>query len=173
MNEYLAALLFFLPAGIANVVPPLANKVPGLNQWKTPLDFGKSINKKRVFGDNKTWRGLVSGTIVAMFAAVIIGQFNTDLIGSLNLWFIGFLLGFGALIGDALESFIKRQMNIKPGDSWFPFDQIDYIVAGLLFVSLSVQLTTNLVLAIFLVYFCLHLIVSYLGNLLGFKDKPI
>jgi hypothetical protein len=38
------ALWFFLPAGVANAAPVFANKIPVLNRWKTPMDFGKSYN---------------------------------------------------------------------------------------------------------------------------------
>jgi CDP-diglyceride synthetase len=62
---------FFLPAGIANMSPVLANKIPGINQWKTPLDFGKSWRGKRIFGNNKTWRGLIFGTLIASLVGLI------------------------------------------------------------------------------------------------------
>lgn len=173
MNDYIAAVLFFLPAGIANLVPPLANKIPVLNQWKTPLDFGKSYKGKRIFGDNKTWRGLVIGVMAAMLSAVAIAKLNQNVVGTSSQLAVGFMLGFGSLLGDAIESFIKRQIGIKPGQSWMPYDQLDYIIGGLIFVSFVVVVPAWAILTIIFVYFGLHFIFSYLGYLFGFKQKPI
>ena len=65
MSTYISALLLFLPAGIANAVPVLVKKVPGLSKLKAPIDGGISFRGKRLLGANKTWRGLISGTLVA------------------------------------------------------------------------------------------------------------
>lgn len=176
MSEVLAAFLFFLPAGIANMSPVFANRIPVLNRWKTPIDLGKSWHGKRLLGENKTWRGLVFGTFMAGLTALLIRIF-TNPSASLDIHatfvFAGALMGAGALIGDAVESFAKRQMNIAPGSAWFPFDQTDYIIGGLLIIYPIYHPSFRLMLAIGLLYFGLHLVSSYIGYLLGLKDKPI
>ncbi len=173
MNDYLVALLFFLPAGLANMTPPLANKVPLLNKWKTPLDFGKSLRGRRLLGDNKTWRGLLSGTLIGGVTALIVSKLNADTVVTLAPFLVGCLLGCGALLGDAIESFIKRQRNFKPGQSWFPFDQTDYILGALLLIFPFVRLPLLANLTILAVYFGLHLLTAYIGYLLKLKDSPI
>src|SRR3989454_11668937 len=51
------ALWFFLPAYVAN---PMAVVFGG----GTPIDFGRTLRDgERLFGDGKTWRGLVGGTL--------------------------------------------------------------------------------------------------------------
>ncbi len=181
INEIWFALWFFLPAGIANATPVFANKVPLLNRWTTPLDFGKSWRSKRLFGANKTWRGLVFGTLVGALTGLVIHYVypaSADQLGFtenqlLYMVILGGLLGAGALVGDAIESLIKRQLGVAPGEAWFPFDQIDYIIGGILLSSLLVMLEFTQIIAILLVYFGLHLITSYIGYLLHLKDKPI
>ncbi len=168
--SWFAAFLFFLPAGIANTTPVFVNKIPTLNRWKTPLDFGKSWKGVRIFGENKTWRGLVCGMLVAAITGWIIGQTASSVIMSP---LIGAALGAGALIGDALESFLKRRHGIDSGKKWFPFDQTDYIIGGLLFVLPLTSLTLQLVLRIFILYFGLHLLVAFLAFKVGLKDSPI
>lgn len=170
------AFWFFLPAGFANMTPPIANKIPLLNRWNTPMDFGKSYRGKRIFGDNKRWRGLVFGTIFAGLIAGLeysyLASFGAGhLIPKFAL--VGALMGLGALVGDAIESFFKRQVGIKSGSSWFPFDQIDYIVGGLLFSYPFVHYTVQQITLIFAIYFGLHLVISYIGYLLKFKERPI
>lgn len=172
-NNYIAAVLFFLPAGLSNTAPVLANRIPIWNRWTTPIDFGRSWRGKRITGDNKTWRGLVSGTLLAGLAAVIIAKLVPEVIVNDKIFVTGLLLGFGALAGDAFESFLKRQANIKPGHSWFPWDQIDYIVGGLLFALPVAPLPLWAIITIVIVYFPLHLLIAYLAYKLGLKSTPI
>ncbi|HSX23730.1 MAG TPA: CDP-archaeol synthase [Candidatus Saccharimonadales bacterium] len=173
MNDYLAAILFFLPAGIANISPVFANRLPGLKRWETPMDFGVHWHGKRLFGPNKRLRGLAFGTLMAGLTAVVVAHLYPNVVVSKHTFLIGCGLGFGALMGDAIESFFKRRRGIAAGDSWFPFDQIDYIIGGLLLVYPSVHLPLWALATILLVYFGLHLLVAYCGFLLGLKHKPI
>lgn len=175
------ALWFFLPAGIANATPVFANRVPFLNRWTTPLDFGHSLRGRRLFGANKTWRGLVFGTLVGALTAGLMYAVYPEFAFRLNfvnnpmaqMVALGGLLGAGALIGDAVESLLKRQLGVPPGESWFPFDQVDYIFGGIILCSLVYTLQPLQSLTILVVYFGLHLVTSYIGFLLGLKDKPI
>ena len=179
-NHILLALWFFLPAGVANAAPPFANKIPGVNRFTTPLDFGKTFRGKRIFGENKTWRGLLSGMIVGAIVGGLQYWALPHLSASPSGWpplmfgpVAGALLGLGALIGDAVESFLKRQLGVKAGQSLFPLDQIDYIIGGLLFISLFIRLSPSEYLTILGVWFIAHIIVSYIGYLVGLKPKPI
>lgn len=165
------ALLFFLPAGISNMIPVLASRLPLLRNWNTPLDGGRSFRGKRIFGKNKTWRGLVSGTIAGTLVAMLVYGAFTNLHGELVL--IGACMSAGALVGDAVESFFKRQRGIQSGKAWFPFDQTDYIIGGLLFTLPFGILPLWLIIWVFVMYFGLHLVSSYIGYLLGLKDEPI
>lgn len=173
MNDYVAAVLFFLPAGVANMSPVLANRLPLLRDWNTPLDFGYKWRGKRILGDNKRVRGLVFGTLMGGLSAVIISKLNINTVVTLDPVWVGILLGFGALFGDAFESYLKRLRNIAPGQSWFPFDQTDYIFGGLLFIIPFVNIPLWVVATIFVAYFGLHIAFSYLAYLLDLKDKPI
>lgn len=176
MSHILAAFLFFLPAGIANMSPVFANKIPWLRDWKTPIDLGRSWHGKRLLGDNKTLRGIAFGTFAGALTALIIRLFTnpaTSLQIQATFVFAGAWLGFGALVGDAVESFFKRRLNIASGHSWFPFDQTDYIIGGLIVIYPIYHPSISLMLTILLLFFGLHLISSYIGYLLGLKDKPI
>ena len=172
MNDFWFAFWFFLPAGIANASPVFFNKIPLINRWDTPLDFGKSLNGKRIFGDNKKWRGLIGGVLIGALGAGFIYSWQNLLPGT-NHVLLGGLMGFGALIGDSLESFIKRQFGKKPGEKWFPFDQTDYIIGGLLASLILINFELKIYLFILMLYFGLHLIASYIGYLIKLKDYPI
>lgn len=174
MDFILSAFLFFLPAGIANASPVFANRIPWLRRWETPMDFGKNLDGKRIFGDNKTWRGFIFGTIMGGVTSLLVSYFLIP--NSADAWYIflvGASLGAGALTGDAVESFFKRRRGVPPGKSWFPFDQIDYIIGGLVFVYPFTLIPLILMVGILVLYFGLHLLVSYIGFLTGFKKSPI
>lgn len=173
MNHWLMAVLFFLPAGIANAAPVFANKIPIIKNWRTPMDFGLSWRGKRLLGNNKTWRGVVTGTVIAGLAALLLSPVVNNNNGLTVVLGLGLLMGFGALFGDAVESFIKRQRGVPAGHSWFPFDQTDYIIGGLLFISPFADLSLRTLGLIFVTFFVLHLVVAYAGYLAGLKDKPI
>ena len=182
-NNILLALWFFLPAGIANATPVFAKKIPLFDKLDYPIDFKKNFNGKRIFGDHKTFRGLITGVVMAIVTAglqKIIFDNSPELRASLgfdfssvNFVLYGFLAGMGALLGDAIKSFFKRRVNIKPGSAWFPFDQIDYIVGGIVFLMPLIKLELVQYLITFIVWFGMHLVTTYIGFLLKLKDKPI
>lgn len=183
LNDFLYAIWFFLPAGAANLAPLLVTKLPLLRTWTAPLDGHQTFQGSRLLGGSKTWRGLVCGVILAGITfwvqqnlASHLGSFSDYLAtvryADLSLW-LGLLLGFGALAGDAVESFFKRRLAVAPGKSWFPFDQLDYIIGACVCSLLVIRLPLHLYIWIFAVWFSLHLVFSYLGYLFHFKKHPI
>jgi len=135
------AIWFFLPAGIANMAASLSRFISLSNY---PVDFGKTWKGKRIFGSHKTWRGIFFGTlfgILTFWGQQCLYQF--EFFKSLSLFdyieasrVIGLLLGLGAVWGDSIRSFFKRRINIKPGGTWMPFDQIDYTIGAFALVSI-------------------------------------
>ena len=183
LNNLILVLWFFLPAGIANATPVFTMHMPFLKKYNYPIDCYKTYKGIRIFGDHKSWRGLITGILMAIITAYIQQQIylNTpslrDMLnfdfGSINPIIYGFLAGFGALMGDAIKSFFKRRTNIKPGNTWFPFDQIDYIIGGIIFLFPYIRLSFFDYVLTFCVWFGMHLISTYVGFLLKLKDKPI
>lgn len=184
MDSIIFALWFFLPAGGANMAPIIAAHLPYLSKLNAPLDAGKKYRGKPVFGKNKTWRGLLSGIIAATVivylqqliwqsgSAGFLGDASTEYLDYSPL-LLGLLFGAGALLGDAIESFFKRQRNVPAGSSWFPFDQIDYIIGGCLAVAVVARLGPLEYMLILVLWFVLHLLFSYIGYLLKLKAQPI
>jgi CDP-2,3-bis-(O-geranylgeranyl)-sn-glycerol synthase len=155
--------------------------IPLTNFLAKPVDMGKSFRGIRIFGDNKTWRGVIFGTLTGTIVAFLqfeiyksstsndplsytqyITHFNLD-----NFAFFGFLIALGALMGDMIKSFFKRRVGIKPGSPFFPFDQLDYIAGSTLFSLIIIQFKDEVYFAYFVIYFILHLVVKYIGFLIG------
>ena len=172
-----AVLYFILPAYVSNS----GGLIFG---GGTPLDMGKTDkNGVRWIGDGVTWRGLVGGTLIGTLVGAIQGYFGADLlslygdvivtpiaVGISNGIIIGFLLAFGALIGDAAGSFLKRRLGIGRGKPAPILDQIDFLVVALLFASLVVKFTWEFIMIAIILTIIIHLIANTGAYLLGMKD---
>ena len=66
IRDALFVLWFFLPAGLANMTPIFAARLPALSRWSFPLDGYATFRGKRVFGSHKTIRGVVSGMLIGI-----------------------------------------------------------------------------------------------------------
>lgn len=184
VKELFFALWFFLPAGIANMMPIFAARWPIIKKYSAPIDCHKTFRGIRWLGDHKTWRGLVVGIVFATlvlwlqqlivrYVPLVADWTNQVDYRALHVLILGPLFGLGALVGDAVESFFKRQRGVKPGDGWFPFDQIDYIVGGAIATMPFVQLSMLQYAELLLIWLIVHVVASYIGYLSGVKDKPI
>lgn len=184
LHDVLFALWFFLPAALANMIPIPIAKMPWLKKFDAPMDFGKTWRGKRIFGAHKTWRGLIAGIIAATlvlwlqqlavanfgWAEWVTAQVNYENLPTL---IMGPLFALGALGGDAIESFFKRQRGTPPGQGWFPWDQLDYIIGAAILTAPFVALTLWQYLWLIILWFVIHLIATYIGWLLKLKDSPI
>ena len=183
MKELFFVLWFFAPAGLANVSAFFSSKIPLLKKLSQPVDAKLKFRGKRILGSHKTIRGFIMGTGMAIIGVYIQVFFynNIPFLRSIlpidytviNPVLLGCLLGFGALAGDAIKSFFKRQISIPPGKSWFPYDQIDYILGGMVLTYFYIQLTIVEYLLLFFVWFLIHPLISFWGYLLKLKRQPI
>ena len=168
----------------------LANTIAVLTGGKYPIDQGKlHTDGNRILGDGKTWSGLIGGTIGGIFfgygltsllsAIESIDEDDMSLWGE-NIFFVFFLLSFGALFGDMTASFYKRRQNLQRGDKFPLLDMYDFVFMSLLLCFIFqrdwllswildgwVPLFTILVLTPFL-----HRGVNIIGYKLGVKNEP-
>lgn len=98
---------------------------------KIPIDFWLEYKGKRILGDGKTWSGFFSGIFFGWSSGVVIGYFLND--ADWNV--LGFLLAFGAIMGDTIKSFIKRRVGIESGKPLLIFDQLDFVIGAIVFSS--------------------------------------
>lgn len=175
----LATLWFMLPAYLANMAPAIFIRLGLLKFLDKPMDFGRVVGGKRIFGEHKTWRGLVAGVIVAIFTIFLqqvlvkypffkeisILDYKNE-----NLWLLGFLFGFGALVGDAVKSYFKRRVGIKPGQPWIPFDQLDFVLGALLAVSVVYVPGWPVIVAAVLITPVLHILTNFISYALRIRE---
>ena len=183
LHDILFVLWFFLPAGLANATPIFAAQLPYLKDWSFPLDGYMTFRGKRVFGEHKTLRGLLSGILVGVVTAYLqvvlyeqlplVRTFVSLDYTAIHPLLLGALAYTGALAGDALKSFVKRQGGVAPGKRWFPWDQLDYILGGIVFTCWYVPLSFSHYLLLGLVWFLLHPLSTFIGYELKLKESPV
>jgi len=160
-----------LPAYFANMAPVIVK-----NRFKklaVPVDFGKNI-----FGNNKTFRGLFFGVLFAIvivyfqFLLYGLGFFgNLSFIDYSNWLVVGFLFGFGALVGDLAESFVKRRLNIGPGQRFVPWDQLDFVFGALVLVGLVVDISWMKFFFIAVISIVGHILVNHIAYYTGIRKE--
>jgi phosphatidate cytidylyltransferase len=102
---------------------------------------GKLIGGPRIargLSPNKTWSGIIAGTLAAAASGYAIGVAIHSVEPMQRLWFaIGALVGFTGLMGDLFESFLKRRFGVKDASRLIPghggvLDRIDSLMAATL-----------------------------------------
>ena len=184
LHDILLALWFLLPAAFANAIPVFAAATPGIKKFDAPIDGGLTWRGHRLLGPHKTWRGIIAGIILATLTLWIQQhlfenyEWTRFIAGDVNyshlpVLILGPLFALGALGGDAVESFFKRQRNITSGGAWVPFDQLDYIIGSVIVSLPFVILTPPQYIWIFIIWFVLHVTSTFIGFKLGLKKDPI
>ena len=179
------ALWLFAPLLFAAGVSAVVIERDLLRWARRPIDGGCRIGGQRLFGDHKTWRGvLVAVASSAAFAAVqehVVGGAAGPLLAidwaEVPAVPFGALLGLGAMLGELPNSFVKRRVGIAPGATttgarsvlFYVWDQVDLLFGAWLLVGWWVRPSALLVDASFAVALLLHPLVSLLGWLLGVR----
>ena len=177
MLQYiLQPLYFLLPAYFANMAPVIVKNLA--KPLARPIDFGMSWKGKRILGDHKTWRGLVFGIVFSVLIAFmqrhLLGTRAGAYLSVIDYTYpalIGFLLGFGAILGDAVKSFFKRRSNHTPGERFFPFDQCDFVLGAILFSLPFWPFTLSQTLLAIVITIFLHIIVNHIAYATGIRDE--
>lgn len=183
MHELFIILWLYLPTGIANMGPVIADNIFFLKKYTQPLDFNKTFRGKRIFGSHKTIRGIIAGTFFGFVVAglqmlvsnyfSVFEQYNYGVnYNSPKILLMGACLGFGAMAGDAIKSFFKRQANVEPGKSWVPFDQLDFVLGGLVASLPFFTLPLSYYIFGLLLTLFLHPTLNIVAWLLRLQEKP-
>lgn len=159
-NLIIFPIIYIFPAYAANGAPVLFG---GL----APLDFGKKIGGKRIFGDNKT----IMGTAAAITIGILAGALESILFPFMLK--ISIMLTLGAVFGDLLGSFLKRRMNYKSGQSFPIMDQFGFMIFALIFAFWLGNLPTLYGIAFIVVLTgIMHPLTNLGANKLKLKSVP-
>jgi CDP-2,3-bis-(O-geranylgeranyl)-sn-glycerol synthase len=173
----LQCIYMIVPGMFANLTPSVMRKV---NFLAVPMDFNKKWKGKPITGSHKTWRGFVFGIIAAIIITWLqVFLYRIPFFKGLSLidysehsWLlVGFLLGFGFILGDAVKSIIKRRVGIPPGGRFFPWDQIDGMTGGLLFLAIIYIPPWQAIVVLYVLAIVVAPLIKRLGYFLKIDDK--
>jgi len=158
-----------MPAYLANAAPTFL-----INYKKHVLDFGKKLGKNRVFGDGKTFEGL----IFACFIGFLSGLLLTYVYYFLNLAWINItpfgyaFIALGAMIGDLVGSFIKRRLGMKRGQNAGLLDMLDFIIGALIFARILIDYSFWIMIISIIITPIIHRLSNIIGYEIGVKKEP-
>jgi hypothetical protein len=176
----LVAPLFF---GLA--VHGLCIRFGILGALATPLDHRATLNGRRLFGDNKTYRGVVCvalGTALG-FVAVrprLAGDGGLGGLSTPALALLGAAVGAAAMLAELPNSLLKRQLGIAPGRqagggrglAFHVLDQVDVLAGAWLVLSWFVTPTALRVAGSIACVYLGHQVITRLGYAFGMRATP-
>ena len=144
MVDELDIVMMTTPVVLAGLFFIIVLKIGRLGVLKQPIDFGFKVWSKPLFGKNKTFAGFVIMGLFTMFFGLAIysvlhNYFDYELdIPTIRLSVYFLLVGLAYSFGELPNSFVKRQLDIAPGEVaekkifkyiFFVIDNIDSVLA--------------------------------------------
>lgn len=183
------ALYLFSPLLAAAVLAGLIQRHDRLTWLKRPIDGGATFRGHRVFGDNKTWRGVACALVGCIAMVWVQKSLIGDRAGLLavidyqevNPFVLGVALGLGAILGELPNSFVKRQLGIAPGHGgsgiqgpfFYLWDQVDFLTTTWPLLLFWIKPGWSLVLMSFVLTPAVHQLISLAGYLIGARRQAV
>ena len=156
-----------LPAISGGILNMVFIKLPILKSWRIPIDGGKTLNDgKRIFGDNKTWKGFIGMIALTALSAWLFwhGTFQYS-------YLYGAWLGFAYVLFELPNSFVKRRLGKEAGKNGGALqtfvDQADSAIGYTLFFAIIYRLSWYEIIGMIIIATAAHYIFN---NLLFFVN---
>lgn len=113
--------------------------------YLTGITVGKHPMYKRI-SPKKSWEGLLGGTVLTIGMAFLVAQFSHE-IKTLHWVAIALIIVIFGVLGDLVESMLKRSLEVKDSGSFLPghggiLDRFDSLILSSPFVFTFIQLFT-------------------------------
>lgn len=181
------ALYLFAPLLVAAALAGVVMRRGWLEWLDRPLDGGATLGGRRWLGDGKTWRGLVlsvAGSCLAVALQRAVAPVVPDMLSVLDYrsshpLALGGALGFGAVLGELPNSFVKRRLGIPRGKTargplavlFYVWDQVDTVIGAWPLLGLWLRPSWLLVVMSCAVALSVHPLVAWIGYRLGARDS--
>ena len=187
IKEFLIVAYLFLPLLVGLALHGFCIKYDALAFLCRPIDRGRKFRGKRIFGDNKTYRGVVVvslGTAIGFGLQSLLIHRSSSIrrIELLDYTFfksvaVGLAVGVAAMLSELPNSFIKRRFEIAPGSvakGWkgaifYVYDQIDFLLGAWLVLATVVPVTVGRALLSAGLLLVAHQLMSSVGHALGMR----
>jgi CDP-2,3-bis-(O-geranylgeranyl)-sn-glycerol synthase len=179
----LMVLYLFAPLIPAVALAGLVMRFGLLDSLRRPIDGGMTLRGCRLFGDSKTWRGVVVAIVGCIAGAAaqkyVIGEAARPWMlvdyARINVVLFGLAMGAGAMLGELPNSFVKRQTGIAPGKTtrgplavlFYVWDQVDLLTTTWPLLTFWVHPTLRLVATSVLLVLAVHPTIALIGYLIG------
>jgi CDP-2,3-bis-(O-geranylgeranyl)-sn-glycerol synthase len=168
-------MLFFAPAFTANAAPLI---LKNFFKRRHPVDFGGFfIDGKRIFGDNKSWEGFMSGLLFGALTGLALAPLYSRTYIEFTL--VGLIEGLSAMVGDLTNSFLKRRLDLRPGAPLPVLDQTSFIIVTIALVKafgidsiVYTDIGVPELMFVVLAALILHPITNFIAYLLKLKEVP-
>jgi hypothetical protein len=189
-NALASAVFLVIGIALAGLLHSAWLRSSASTRWARPLDAGLCFRGRRLLGDNKTVRGfmVIVPASAASFGALALLLSLPDGGIPADLWpltpagyaALGALAGFGFMLGELPNSFVKRQLDIAPGTVprsragrliAHVADRLDSAVGVLLAVSIATPTPLATWLYVLLLGPPVHAAFSFLLFRLGVKER--
>ena len=185
-HDAIATLYLLLPLVGGAVAHGLCMRSDLLAALARPIDAGRTLRGRRWFGDSKTWRGpfcvAAGAALVYALQRHVLHAFSAAAAlepvdyATLPLW-LGAAAGAAAELAELPNSFVKRQLDIKPGATargplaavFFVWDQIDLLLGYWLVLAAFVPPTAIRLIASVALLTTIHPLFTIAGYLLRMR----
>lgn len=190
MRDVLGTGYLLLPLIGGGVFHGLCMKLGWLSFLKSRVDRSYEVRGRPLFGANKTFRGIVA---VGIGTAILLGLQTTVLhrlpsvraielfdYGRVNGWLLGFAVGAAAMIAELPNSFLKRQLDVGPGQAaqgpigavLYVLDQIDVLLGAWPVFGLVLDVKVAWIVWSVIIVIVMHQVLTTVTQALGMRASP-
>lgn len=179
----LQALYLFAPLLVSAALAGMALRFDWLPDLNRPIDGRMTLGGRRLFGDGKTWRGIVLAVGGSCLAVAVQRALQGEVARALQIVDyttvspigLGTSLGLGAILGELPNSFVKRRLGIPRGETahgalgvvFYVWDQVDTLIGAWPLLCIWLTPSVPLVIMSFVLTLGLHPLIAWLGYLVG------
>ena len=185
MADLKLAAALFVPLFVGLVAHGIVIKLNWLRPLCRPIDGGARCRGRALFGENKTYRGMVVVALGSGAGYALAGSLpvlSAEPLRALSLPALagfGIAVGLAAMLSELPNSFLKRQLDVAPGRPahgalgalFYALDQVDFLLGAWLVMLLIVEPTWSLAAWSLLLVFVLHQVISLAGYALGMRKS--
>lgn len=187
-------IISLLAVIVAGICVMIFVRLDFLNTLKRPLDNYRMLSDgRRLFGDHKTWKGFLGYIVFTSLWTMLFGLFyaSDPALEDLNYLYVyhantppynlvlGAALGLAYALFELPNSFLKRRLDIKPGqtaDSNLRYlliflDQADSVIGCVLLLAFVYPMSFAFFIAYVLLGAAIHLLLNLLLKLAGLRSE--